>query len=63
MNNKYDIPSNLIGAFLDREVTLFIGAGVSCQAGLPSWKTTIDKMKSMLISEAKKNRGCLLYTS
>lgn len=57
MNNKYDIPSNLIGAFLDREVTLFIGAGVSCQAGLPSWKTTIDKMKSMLISEAKKNRG------
>jgi formylglycine-generating enzyme required for sulfatase activity/GTPase SAR1 family protein len=56
MQTNFDIPPNLIRSFSANEVSIFIGAGVSCQAGLPSWEATINAIKDILINMAKKRR-------
>jgi formylglycine-generating enzyme required for sulfatase activity/GTPase SAR1 family protein len=46
----------LIRSFKANEVTIFVGAGISCQAGLPSWSDTIKKAKEILLNKARVNR-------
>ncbi|MBS9783295.1 MAG: SIR2 family protein [Pasteurella sp.] len=39
---KYKIPGSLIERINNKQVVIFVGAGLSINAGLPSWKELID---------------------
>jgi NAD-dependent SIR2 family protein deacetylase len=47
-----EIPENLLNALEDDELVFFCGAGVSMQAGLPSFAQLVDKIYRNLASTA-----------
>jgi len=51
-----EIPSRLLRSLIAKECIVFLGAGVSCQAGLASWKETIFEIKEIILQIAKKDR-------
>lgn len=47
----YAFPGDLIDALRAGDVHLFVGSGVSCSAGLPSWDDLIAEMKATILRE------------
>lgn len=45
------IPAALINEFRNNNVVLFVGAGLSINAGLPSWSELLQLLKGNLISD------------
>jgi formylglycine-generating enzyme len=45
-----ELPSRLVASLQRGDCIPFVGAGVSCQAGLPSWGTTLEQMQRHLIA-------------
>ena len=51
------VPPQLGRSLRGKDCVVFVGAGVSCQAGLPSWDQLLSDMKTRLVEIATQNRG------
>lgn len=57
MNDTFDIPSELVKKIKQDNVVLFVGAGLSMNAGLPSWKDLIIDILYKLKEKDSKLEG------
>lgn len=55
------IPVSLINEFKNNNVVLFIGAGISMNAGLPSWKSLLNSLNQILITHDKESSEFYKY--